>query len=168
MEIRIPDFSDGYRVLEIMPSMMADIAISSMNSNCGGRDHGAVYIERQVMNWCKQIFDFPDTAGGLLTSGTSNSTLLALQVGMFRKLGLDHKNKGFFNVCTPLRCYASVEGHSSIIKAVQTCGIGSDNLIVIPTDDKNRIFPRDSKTTYRRRYCAWLYSIYGHCQCGHR
>ena len=124
-----------------MPALLAEIAVSSMNSNCGGRDHGAIYIERQVMDWCKQIFDFPDTSGGLLTSGTSNSTLLALQVGMFRKLGIEYKHKGFFNVHTPLRCYASVEGHSSIIKAVQTSGIGSDNLIVIPTDDDNRIFP---------------------------
>ena len=124
-----------------MPSLLADIAVSALNSNCGGRDHGAIYVERMVIDWCKSIFDFPDTTGGLLTSGTSNSTLLALQVGMFKKLGIDHKNKGFFNVCTPLRCYASVEGHSSIIKAIQTCGIGSDNLIVIPTDDDNRIFP---------------------------
>ena len=86
----------------------------------------------------KQIFGFPVTAGGLLTSGTSNSTHLAIQVAMFRKLGLDYKNKGFFGVSQPLRCYTSKEGHSSIIKAIQTCGIGSDNLIVVDTNDDHQ------------------------------
>lgn len=123
-----------------VPALMADIAISMMNSSCGGRDHGAIYIERLVLNWCKQIFDFSqEQAGGVLTSGTSASTHLALQVAIFRKLGLDYKNKGFFGVSQPLRCYTSVEGHSSIIKAIQTSGIGSDNLVVVDTNEHNQL-----------------------------
>ena len=122
-----------------IPGLLADIAVSAMNPNCGGRDHGAVYVERQIVQWCRQIFEFPETAGGLLTSGTSNSTHLSIQVAMFNKLGLEYKNKGFFGVHKPLRCYASKEGHSSIIKAIQTCGIGSDNLVVIGTNDKHQI-----------------------------
>jgi glutamate/tyrosine decarboxylase-like PLP-dependent enzyme len=122
-----------------VPALMADIAISTLNPNCGGRDHGAVYIERQVVDWCRQIFGFADSAAGLLTSGTSTSTLLAIQVAIFRKLGLDYKNRGFFAAGPPLRCYASQQGHSSIIKAVQTCGIGSDNLVIVPTDDQHRL-----------------------------
>lgn len=122
-----------------LPAMMADIAVSSMNSNSGGRDHGAVYVERQVVNWCKQLFEFPAQSGGLVTSGTSSSTHLALQVAIFKKLGLDYKNRGFFGVNKPLRCYTSEEGHSSIIKAFQTSGIGSDNLVVIATNDHHQI-----------------------------
>ena len=122
-----------------IPALMAEIAISAMNSSCGGRDHGAIYIERLVVDWCRQIFDFPLQTGGLLTTGTSASTHLALQVAIFKKLGLDYKKKGFFGVCKPLRCYTSIEGHSSIIKAIQTSGIGSDNLVVIETDENHRI-----------------------------
>ncbi len=122
-----------------IPALLADIAISALNSNSGGRDHGAIYVERQVINWCKQIFGFTEQAGGLMTSGTSASTHLALQVAIFRKLGIEQKYKGFFNVCKPLRCYTSVEGHSSIIKAIQINGIGSDNLVVIDTDDQHRM-----------------------------
>ena len=122
-----------------MPALMADIATSAMNSNCGGRDHGAIYIERQVINWCKQLLGFPSDSGGLMTSGTSASTQYAMQIAMFKKLGIEHKQKGFFGENRPLRCYTSIEGHSSIIKAVQTCGIGSDNLVVIQTDAHNKI-----------------------------
>ena len=131
-------------------SLVADIAISTMNSNCGGRDHGAIYIERQVVKWCKQIFGFEQEAGGLLTTGTSASTHLALQVAIFRKLGLDYKNKGFFGVNKPLRCYTSSEGHSSIIKAIQTSGIGSDNLIVITTDENNQLDVIDLKARIKQ------------------
>ncbi|MBT3206389.1 MAG: amino acid decarboxylase [Gammaproteobacteria bacterium] len=133
-----------------VPALMADIAISAMNSNCGSRDHGAIYIERLVVDWCKQIFGFPKSAAGLLTSGTSASTHLALQVAIFKKLGLDQKKKGFFGVGKPLRCYTSREGHSSIIKAIQTSGIGSDNLIVIETDENNQILTAELETQIKK------------------
>ena len=73
------------------------------------------------------------------TSGTSASTQLAIQLAIVRKLGLDQKNKGLFGISKPLRCYTSTEGHSSIVKAIQTSGIGSDNLIAIETDDNHQI-----------------------------
>lgn len=134
-----PHFFGWVQGTGTVAGLMADIAISTMNSNCGGRDHGAIYIERQVIDWCKQIFAFPPQAGGLLTSGTSASTQLAVQLAIVRKLGLDQKNKGLFGISKPLRCYTSTEGHSSIVKAIQTNGIGSDNLIAIETDDNNQI-----------------------------
>lgn len=133
-----------------IPALMADIAISILNPNCGGRDHGAVYVERQVMDWCKQIFGFLQSSGGLLTSGTSTSTQLALQVAIFRKLGLEIQHRGLFGVGQPLRCYTSSEGHSSIIKAVQTCGIGSDNLIAIPTDENRRMLNSELETLIQK------------------
>ena len=38
-----------------------------MNCNAGGRDHIATYIERQVIEWSKEIFGLPATASGILT-----------------------------------------------------------------------------------------------------
>ncbi|MGE4611546.1 MAG: hypothetical protein AAED33_09155 [Paracoccaceae bacterium] len=31
--------------------LVADIAAAAMNANLGGRDHGAIYVERQVVQW---------------------------------------------------------------------------------------------------------------------
>lgn len=122
-----------------VPGLMAEFAAAAMNSNCGGREHAAIYVERLVMQWCKQIFGFAEQSAGVLTSGTSASTHLAMQLAIYHKVGLEHKQKGLFGRSRALRCYTSIEGHSSIIKAIHACGIGTDNLIVVATDDSHRI-----------------------------
>lgn len=120
-------------------ALLADVAVSSMNSNCGGRDHGATYIERQVINWCKQLFGFSEQAGGLLTSGTSHSSLMALQVALYDKFGEQIKRKGLASLGQTVRFYTSIEAHSSLKKSIETLGVGSDNLIGIATDKQHRI-----------------------------
>jgi aromatic-L-amino-acid/L-tryptophan decarboxylase len=122
-----------------VPALMAEFAAAAMNSNCGGREHAAIYVERLVIQWCRQIFGFDNQAAGLLTSGTSASTHLAMQLAMYKKVGLEYKQKGLFGLTKALRCYTSIEGHSSIIKAVHACGIGTDNLVVVPTDGQHRV-----------------------------
>ena len=44
--------------------MLAELIAAAMNANCGGRDHGAVYVERQVIEWCRELFGFPEGASG--------------------------------------------------------------------------------------------------------
>lgn len=122
-----------------LASVFADVAISLLNPNLGGREHGAVHVEREVIRWCRELFGFPDGASGILTTGTSAGTHLAIQLAAFRHLGLDFKKRGFFDAGPPLRCYCSAEGHSSIIKAIEACGIGSDHLVVIPVDEQHRM-----------------------------
>ena len=58
----------------------AAIIASGMNANTGGRDHGAVHIERTVIDWMLELFGFTPTSSGVLTQGTSESNLLALAV----------------------------------------------------------------------------------------
>jgi aromatic-L-amino-acid/L-tryptophan decarboxylase len=122
-----------------VPALMAEFAAAAMNSNCGGREHAAIYVERLVMQWCRQIFGFEEQSAGVLTSGTSASTHLAMLMAVYRKVGLEYKQKGLFGLSKALRCYTSVEAHSSIIKAIHACGIGTANLITIATDDQHRV-----------------------------
>ncbi len=122
-----------------LASVFADLAVSLLNPNVGGREHGAVHVEREVIRWCHELFGFPQGSSGILTTGTSAATHLAIQLAAFRRLGLDSKKHGFFQAGSPLRCYCSTQGHSSIIKAVEACGIGSDHLVAIPTDAGHRI-----------------------------
>ncbi len=122
-----------------LASVFADLAMSLLNPNVGGREHGAVHVEREVIRWCHELFGFPQGASGILTTGTSAATHLAIQLAAFRRLGLEYKKRGFFDAGPPLRCYCSAEGHSSIIKAIEACGVGSDHLVVIPVDEEHRI-----------------------------
>ncbi|MEK6254595.1 MAG: pyridoxal-dependent decarboxylase, partial [Gemmatimonadales bacterium] len=59
---------------------LAELVAGFMNCNVGGRDHGAVYVERQVIRWLADLFGYPADSSGLLVSGTSMATILGLAV----------------------------------------------------------------------------------------
>lgn len=112
--------------------LLAEMAAATMNSNCGGRDHGAVYVERTVIDWARQIFGFPENATGLLTTGTSQATLIALAAARTRALGNQIRSKGL-RAAPDIVAYASVGAHSANQKALELMGHGSKALRRIPT-----------------------------------
>jgi len=111
--------------------LMAEMVAAAMNSNCGGRDHAATYIEREVMAWCRRVFDLPETASGLLVTGTSQATLVALAVARRHALGPAIRRDGLRNA--PLLTAYAVEGvHNALIKAMELLGLGSSALRIVP------------------------------------
>lgn len=114
--------------------VIAEMLAAAMNANVGGRDHGAVYVERQVVGWCRDWFSLPATAGGLLTSGTSMATLIGLAVARNRAIGPDARRIGLTSTHATLTAYASSEAHSSVAKALELLGIGSAALRLVPVD----------------------------------
>ena len=60
--------------------VVADMLAAAMNTNCGGRDHAGLHVERAVIEWCKAIFGFPAGANGILLTGTSMANLTGLAV----------------------------------------------------------------------------------------
>ncbi len=110
---------------------MAEMAAATMNSNCGGRDHAATYIEREVIDWCRRTFGFPETASGVLVTGTSQATLVALAVARMRALGPALRRDGLRNA--PLLTAYAVDGvHAAIVKALEVLGLGAAALRIVP------------------------------------
>jgi len=60
--------------------MLAEMLAAAMNPNVGGGDHSAIYVERQVIAWAREITGFPVDASGLLVSGGSMANLVGLAV----------------------------------------------------------------------------------------
>ncbi len=114
--------------------VIAEMLAACMNSNLGGRDHGAIYVEQQVVNWCKSLFGFPTSASGLLVSGTSMATVIALAAARFKVLEYPVRSTGLQNGTKRLVGYTSVEGHSCISRAFDLLGFGTDALRKIPVD----------------------------------
>jgi aromatic-L-amino-acid decarboxylase len=108
--------------------IMAEMLGAAMNSNCGGRDHGALYVEREVLEWCKQIFGFPVDASGLLVSGTSMANLIALTVARNSKSDANIRQSGIRGLQRPMIAYASAEVHESAAKAMEILGLGNQAL----------------------------------------
>lgn len=111
--------------------LLADITASAMNSNCGGRDHGAVYVERAVIDWTRRIFGFPAAASGLLTSGTSQSTVIALAAARVHRLGQAVRSEGLRDAPDHL-AYCAAGAHSANQKALELLGHGGQALRRIP------------------------------------
>src|SRR6516162_7670130 len=97
--------------------VLAEMMSAAMNSNCGGRDHGALYVERQVIDWCRQIIGYPDEGSGVLVSGTSMGSVISLAVARNARAGCDVRSKGVACAGKKLVAYASSEAHSSVLKA---------------------------------------------------
>ncbi len=111
--------------------LLSEMVVATMNSNCGGRDHGAVYVERAVIDWCRRCFGFPSQASGLLVSGTSQATVTCLAAARLRALGTASRIDGIQH--SPQLAAYAVEGvHSSTGKALELLGVGSSTLRRLP------------------------------------
>jgi aromatic-L-amino-acid decarboxylase len=117
---------------------LGEMLAAFMNCNAGGRDHIATYVERQVVAWSKEIFGFPAAASGILTTGTSMATLIALAVARDCKADADVQRQGVA-ASRRLVGYASAEAHRSVAKAFDLLGLGTDALRLVPVDGDYRM-----------------------------
>jgi aromatic-L-amino-acid/L-tryptophan decarboxylase len=115
--------------------IFADALAAAMNPSCAGGNHAAVYVERQVVNWFKEILGYPAEAFGLLVSGGSMAALTALAVARHSKCGFDVRAKGLRETPSQLVFYRTSEGHGCHQKAIELLGIGSENMRAIEHDD---------------------------------
>ena len=119
--------------------VIAEMLSAAMNSNAGGRDHGAIHVERQVIDWFRKLYGFPPDSSGLLVSGTSMATLIALTVARNQALGPEARRLGLAAAGKPLVAYTSKESHSSVARAIEMLGLGTDSLRALPTDAAFRL-----------------------------
>jgi len=110
--------------------LVSQLMMAAINANLGGRDHAPIYIERQVIRWLHELFDFPETASGTLVTGTSSATLLGLTVARQRATAGAWREQG--NGGRGLVAYTSAQSHVSVSKAMEMMGLGSAALRSIP------------------------------------
>lgn len=113
----------------------AELLAATMNTNNGGGNHIANHVEKQVIDWIKEMLEFPASASGVLTSGCSASNLIGLAVARNMKSSFDLRRKGLQLATEKMVLYASEEAHSSIQKAVELLGLGSEALRLLPVND---------------------------------
>jgi len=118
---------------------LAELLAAMMNPNTGGREHGANYVEQQVIAWLCEILDFDRQASGLLTSGCSMANLTGLAVARQMKAPGNVRQSGLQSIDMQLLVYGSMEMHSSIQKALEVLGMGSNSLRKIATNDNYEI-----------------------------
>jgi glutamate/tyrosine decarboxylase-like PLP-dependent enzyme len=117
--------------------LIPDIAAVAMNANLGGRDHGAIAVEKQVVRWCREMFGYPEEASGLIVSGTSLATLVAIKVARDKALNFAPRRAGVDGA--RLTGYTSVATHSCVAQAFDILGLGSDALRSLPVTNNHQI-----------------------------
>jgi len=126
----------------------AELLAASMNTNTGGAaNHVANHVEKQVIDWVKELLGYPASASGVLTSGCSAANIIGLAVARNAKAGFDVRRKGLQPTSQRLTLYASQETHSSIQKAVELLGLGSEALRLLPVNDYFQIDLETLKAT---------------------
>ena len=114
----------------------AELLAASMNTNTGGAaNHVANHVEKQVISWVKEMLEYPASASGVLTSGCSAANIIGLTVARNAKGGFNLRRKGLQSSPKKMVLYASQEVHSSIQKAVELLGLGSEALRRLPVND---------------------------------
>ena len=112
--------------------LMAEIAAGAMNVNAGGRDHVAPIVERQVLSWAAEMVGMPKEASGLIVSGTSMATVIALKTARDQRVNTA-KEHGVPQ--GQLVGYTSSQTHSCVAQAFDILGLGKDALRKVPCND---------------------------------
>lgn len=106
-------------------AMLASMLAAGLNPHMAGYEQSPAYVERQVIDWLRQVMGFPESAGGLLVSGGTMANMNGLAVARSVKAGFDLKNDGLNADDAPqLTVYGSSETHSWVTKCCDLMGLG--------------------------------------------
>jgi glutamate/tyrosine decarboxylase-like PLP-dependent enzyme len=119
--------------------MLAEMLAAGLNANLGGRDHTPIEVERQIVEWMRQLFGFPQGASGIFVTGTSMANLMAVLVARTAALGATARQHGIGADGALLTAYTSKAAHGCISRAMDIAGLGSDALRQIGVDADHRI-----------------------------
>ncbi|MCA1511814.1 aspartate aminotransferase family protein [Bradyrhizobium sp. NBAIM01] len=119
--------------------MLAEMLAAGLNANLGGRDHMPIEVERQIVEWMRRLFLFPESASGIFVTGTSMANLMAVLVARTTALGTLARQHGIGNDGALLTAYTSQAAHGCISKAMDIAGFGTDALRKIAVDADHRI-----------------------------
>jgi aromatic-L-amino-acid decarboxylase len=141
----------------------AEAIASALNQNCNfwQLSPAANVIEQKVISWLSEMFEYPETAGGIITSGGSMANLVALSTAIQDKCEIDFRKTGLQSLKSPLVVYTSTEAHRCVEKDAVILGLGLDNVRKIQVDAAFRMRPdlleaavREDRKAGKQPFCV--------------
>lgn len=114
--------------------MLGEMLAAGLNANCGGRDHIAIEVERQIARWAAEAFGFPREASGIFVTGTSMANFLAVRVALVDRFGEAARRAGIRGLKAQPVGYTSAEAHGCVNQAFELSGLGGAQLRQIAVD----------------------------------
>ncbi len=134
-----PRFWMWYMGASNFTGAMGDFLAAILGSNLGIGDHAATEIDKQVVNWMKEMVGYPAEASGTLVSGGSMANLIGLTVARNAMSGIDLRKEGVGALPAPMRFYGSDQIHSCHRIAVEAMGLGELALRRVASDADCRL-----------------------------
>ena len=119
--------------------MLAEMLAGGMNSPVSFGNHASIWVEMQVINWCKEMLGYTDEVNGILVSGTSMAHVLGLAIARNTHLPFNVREEGLVKSNQSFTIYGSSEMHGSVQRAVEILGIGNKYLRRIPVNPQDEI-----------------------------
>jgi glutamate/tyrosine decarboxylase-like PLP-dependent enzyme len=124
-------------------ALAADWLTSGWNQNAVLFSTGpaAAVVEEVVGAWLKELLGLPTDASFALTTGCQLAhftCLAAARYAVLRDLDWNVNERGLFDAPT-LRILASDQRHASVDRAVRYLGLGTENIIGVPTNAAGQI-----------------------------
>ncbi|HYB03472.1 MAG TPA: aminotransferase class V-fold PLP-dependent enzyme, partial [Nitrososphaerales archaeon] len=126
--------------------ILSDFLASAVNPNVGAwvLSPAATEMELQAIRWIAEMIGYPRSAGGILVDGGNMANFVCFLAARRAKIPWDVRKLGTGNGGgRKSRIYTSVETHTWIQKAADQFGLGTDSIRWIPTDDQQRMDPRE-------------------------
>jgi aromatic-L-amino-acid/L-tryptophan decarboxylase len=123
--------------------ILAEFLIAALNNNSMVWKSGqaATELERTVLGWLAEAMGLPRDVWGMIFDTASVSTMHAIACAR-EQAGIEARERGLAGRGSDvprMRVYASELVHSSIDKACITLGVGAENVVKIPVDDRLRM-----------------------------
>ena len=130
-----PRFLGYVPSIPTFPSVMGDWLATGYNYFAGVWPiaSGPNELELTVLDWFRQWLGMPNGTGGLLTSGGSTATLMAVVAARHARVADDAA------LLPRLTMYTSTQAHSAVVRAAWMAGISRENVRVLPVDDAWRL-----------------------------
>jgi aromatic-L-amino-acid/L-tryptophan decarboxylase len=115
------------------PAALAELMAASANPYCGAwmESAGASQVELEVIDWFRTWLGMPAGTAGLLVTGGSAANLTALLVAREAAGGPSGDSV----------VYMSDQAHSSLARTARAMGLRSEQVRVLPADDRWRLSP---------------------------
>ena len=112
------------------PGVLADFMVAGFNINqCSWlTSSGPSQLELVVIDWFRRWLGYPESAGGLLTSGGSAANLDAFVAA---REAANHPERA--------SVYMSDQSHSALVRAARIVGVRPECIRMIPTDGRFRM-----------------------------
>jgi len=141
-----PNFFAYFSISASSIGILAEFLAAALNNNSMVWKSGqaATELEQHVLGWLAEAMGLPRTLWGMIFDTASISTMQAIACAR-EEAGLAARERGLAGredmVIPRLRVYASELVHSSIDKACITLGLGAENCVKIPVNERLQMRP---------------------------